>query len=150
MERRRFLRGVGIAGGTLASATGLVGAAHSDTPSIVFPDGTALVLPEPTGPVEAAVRTREVYMPDGGWVVISQDRAVEQVIGHSINRLPAGHFERLLVAVQAQTPGCHTLYATLFRGARGDVFPEDAQPYRDAQDPAQIAFGKQFDCGSEP
>lgn len=149
-NRRGFLRGVGIAGATLASATGLVGAAHGETPSITFPDGTALVLPDPKGPFEAAVRTREVYMPDGGWVVISHDEAATNVIGHSFNRLPAGHFESLLVAVRALDPACYTLHATLFSGARGEVFPDDAEPYLDAHDQARIAFGTQSDCGSAP
>ena len=141
IARRSFLRTVGIVGTGVTVGVGRAGASHTDEPTISFPDGEALVLPETKGPMEAAVRTGDAYMPDGGWVVISTDPAAANVIGRSVQRLPAGHFRRLFVAIRTLEPGTHTLYATLFSGDRSDAFPGDGpDPYDWTQDLAKITF----------
>lgn len=93
------------------------------------------------GPMQGAVRTREVHMPDGGWVGISTNEDATDIIGRSAQRLPAGHFTSLKVASQPQESGKHTLYATLFKGAKGASFPgKGPDGYNWTQDSAKITF----------
>lgn len=146
--RRRFLTGIGVGGAALAGLPGASVGKQADEPSISFPDGTALVLERTRGPMQAAVRTTDVHMPDGGWVVISLVPVTadgfdptNDVIGRSFKRLPAGHFERLFVAVRPLASGDHHLYATLFKGDKSDQFPDDGPgPYGFVADDATITF----------
>ena len=141
-RRRDFLRGIGVVGVALTSGTGIVASKSPTEPTITFPDGTALVLERAVGPMRAAVKTESVYMPAGGWVVISTDPEASDIIGRSIERLPAGRFERLMVAVRPQEPGTHQLYATLFSGDKRAAFPgEGPAGYGFTQDDAEIRFG---------
>lgn len=140
-RRRAFLRGLGLAGLVLTTGTGIAASNVTTEPSITLPDGSALVLEKSMGPLRAAVETERVYMPEGGWVAISTDALGSNLIGHSIERLPAGHFEHLMVAVEPQKPGTHTLYATLFKGDKSAEFPGDGPAgYGFTQDEAEIRF----------
>lgn len=141
LNRRVFLKTACATTAAVTVGAGSASAGHSVRPTMTFPDGTALVLEQTQGPMNGAVRTRRVYMPDGGWVVISTDEGATNIIGRSAQRLPAGHFESLLVNTQSQEPGAYTLYATLFKGASGATFPgEGASGYGLTQDSAEITF----------
>lgn len=105
-----------MAGLALTAETGIAAPNVSTDPSIIFPDGSALVLEKSRGPLRATVQTETVHLTEGGWGGISTGAAGLDSIAHSMNRLPAGPFERLMVAVVPQKPWTHTLYATLFRG----------------------------------
>lgn len=140
IDRRAFLKTVTVAAAGVSVGAGSASAGHSDKPNIVFPNGIAQVI-DNEGPMQAAVRTKEVHMPDGGWVVISMNEEATNIIGRSAQRLPAGHFMNLKVASQPQESGTYTLYATLFKGARGVSFPgEGPEQYNWRQDSAEITF----------
>lgn len=146
LDRRTFLKRIGPATAAVTVGTGIGSAdpdssAHTDVPTIAFPDGRAVVLENTKGPMEAAVRTRDVYMPAGGWVVISEDSPATSIVGRSAQRLSAGHYESLLVSTAAQESGQHTLYATLFEGDQGATFPGDGPGgYGWTQDAATVTF----------
>lgn len=135
--RRTFLRTVGAAGVGLAgvaAAAGSASAGHEDEPSVEFePDPQqALKLPDNPAPMEAAVQTRNVYMPEGGWVVITRDDGTP--VGRSMRRLPQGHFKNLKVATKALPAGEHHLWATIVKGESLDSavpYMHDGQPVRD-------------------
>lgn len=97
-----------------------------------------------------AVETENVHMPEGGWVLVHGDIDAENdadfddvVIGRSMQKLPAGHFRKLRVAVKALPEGTYDLRATLFKEL-GDP-PElysGGVPYSDGvpSDSASISF----------
>lgn len=132
IDRRAFLKTVTVATAGVSVGAGSASAAHSDEPTIVFPNGVAQVI-DNQGPLQGAVQTRNVYMPDGGRVVISEDQRATETLGGSFQRLPAGHFNNLKVAVQPLPSGTYTLYATL----SSDKGPEG---YNWTQDSAEITF----------
>jgi len=137
-SRRAFLKTLGVATAGATVGAGTASANHSDGPTITFPNGMALVL-DNEGPMQAAIRTTNVYMPDGGWVVISTDAGATNIIGQSAQRLPAGHFRDLKVASHPQPSGTYTLYATLFKGTKRASFPgEGPAGYNWTQDSAEI------------
>lgn len=148
LDRRAFLKNIGIVTVAATAGTGLGSAdtdadaeAHTEVPTIAFPDSRAIVLENTQGPMEAAVRTTDVYMPRGGWVVISEDSSATAIVGRSTQRLAAGHYESLLVNTVAKEPGSHALYATLFEGDKGAAFPgEGPDGYGWTQDVANVTF----------
>lgn len=135
-SRRGFLYGAGIGiGGLVTVGTAGAKKPHNRDPHIVFPDGPALVLPENNpSDLEAAVTTKDVFMPEGGYVRIFKG---EQPIGRSIHELPAGQFSSLKVATQALEPKTHNLTAELFK-------PNLKGPYEEGvpSDSAEITFSE--------
>jgi hypothetical protein len=119
-------RRLGGLSGLLATASQRGEARESD-PTITFPDQRALVLPANPAPMEAAVNTEDVHMPDGGWVVIQDESG--NVVGKSMRRLPAGRFRELKVACRRLSPGPHDLVATLMRDLEArDAYTVDNVP----------------------
>ena len=150
-SRRTFVGGVALALGGFASTATVAGRGPpGDDPSIEFPDGEAFVGPDNPGPLEGAVQTENVFMPDGGWVVIQGDddeTIGDEIIGMSIRRRPAGRFRNLRVAVSALEEGEYDLRAVLFKG---DDEPEE--PYEDGTplDTATITFPEPLSPGNRP
>lgn len=118
LSRRTFVGGIAAGVGGIASTTTVSARGKpSRSAQITFEDQIAFVGPVNTGPMEAAVLTKDVHMPQGGRVVILLG---DTPIGWSMRRLPAGNFRKLRVAVRALSPGTYNLDAVLAREANFD------------------------------